>query len=124
MKKHQDSFWGGDSQGTGARLRRYRHKPDIYSHRHLYLTRPTPENVFGILSLVFWTMPSSLPASTLAGNEPRRKGQGGRSSSREILIKLLKKGRLLAFAGLLSFLGVSLFWGTASSLRRSVTCPL
>jgi len=80
MKKHQDSFWGGIVKALGLVFGDIGTSP-IYTLTVIFtLTRPTPENVFGILSLVFWTMPSSLPASTLAGNEPRRKGQGGRSS--------------------------------------------
>jgi KUP system potassium uptake protein len=76
------------------------------------LTEPTPDNVFGILSLVFWTMTIlvTVEYSWLAMSLGR-KGQGGEIVLREILIKLLKKGRLLAFAGILSFLGVSLLLG-------------
>jgi KUP system potassium uptake protein len=76
------------------------------------LTAPTHDNVFGILSLVFWTMTILVTveyawlAMTLG-----RKGQGGEIVLREILIRLLKKGRLLAFAGVLSFIGVSLLLG-------------
>jgi KUP system potassium uptake protein len=40
-----------------------------------------------------------------------RKGQGGEIVLREIIIKLFKKGRVLGFAGFLSFLGVSLLLG-------------
>jgi len=40
-----------------------------------------------------------------------KRGRGGEIVLREILIKLLKSGRLLAFAGFLSFLGVSLLLG-------------
>jgi KUP system potassium uptake protein len=76
------------------------------------LTRPTVENVFGILSLVFWTMTIlvTVEYSWLAMSLGR-KGQGGEIVLREILIKMLKKGRLLSFAGFLSFLGVSLLLG-------------
>lgn len=76
------------------------------------LTRPTPDNVFGILSLVFWTMTILVTVEyAWLAMSLGRKGQGGEIVLREILIKLLKKGRLLAFGGLLSFIGVSLLLG-------------
>jgi len=76
------------------------------------LTKPTPENVFGILSLVFWTMTILVTVEyAWLAMSLGRKGQGGEIVLREILIRLLKKGRLLAFAGLLSFIGVSLLLG-------------
>ncbi|MDD2318762.1 MAG: KUP/HAK/KT family potassium transporter, partial [Geobacteraceae bacterium] len=76
------------------------------------LTRPTPENVFGILSLVFWTMTILVTVEyAWLAMSLGRKGQGGEIVLREILIRLLKKGRMLAFAGLLSFIGVSLLLG-------------
>jgi KUP system potassium uptake protein len=76
------------------------------------LTKPTPENVFGILSLVFWTMTILVTVEyAWLAMSLGRKGQGGEIVLREILIKLLKKGRMLSFAGLLSFIGVSLLLG-------------
>lgn len=76
------------------------------------LTPPTRENVFGILSLVFWTMTLLVTVEyAWLAMSLGRKGQGGEIVLREILIRLLKKGRLLAFGGLLSFIGVSLLLG-------------
>ncbi|NMC72852.1 MAG: KUP/HAK/KT family potassium transporter, partial [Geobacteraceae bacterium] len=76
------------------------------------LTRPTVENVFGILSLVFWTMTILVTVEyAWLAMSLGRKGQGGEIVLREILIKILKRGRLLSFAGFLSFLGVSLLLG-------------
>ncbi len=76
------------------------------------LTRPTMANVLGILSLVFWTMTILVTVEyAWLAMSLGRKGQGGEIVLREILIKILKKGRLLSFAGFLSFLGVSLLLG-------------
>ncbi|MEA5115050.1 MAG: KUP/HAK/KT family potassium transporter [Geobacteraceae bacterium] len=76
------------------------------------LTRPTRENVFGILSLVFWTLTLLVTVEyAWLAMSLGRKGQGGEIVLREILIKLLKSGRLLAFGGVLSFVGVSLLLG-------------
>nr|WP_246551616.1 KUP/HAK/KT family potassium transporter [Geobacter hydrogenophilus] len=76
------------------------------------LTQPTRENVFGILSLVFWTMTIlvTMEYAWLAMSLGR-KGQGGEIVLREIIMKLVKTGRLVAFAGFLSFVGVSLLLG-------------
>ena len=112
MKKQQDSFWGGIVKALGLVFGDIGTSP-IYTLTVIFtLTRPTPENVFGILSLVFWTMTILVTGEyAWLAMSLGRKGQGGEIVLREILIKLLKKGRLLAFAGLLSFLGVSLLLG-------------
>ena len=78
------------------------------------LTKPTQENVFGILSLVFWTMTILVTVEyAWLAMSLGRKGQGGEIVLREIIIKLVKTGRLVAFAGFLSFVGVSLLLGDA-----------
>ena len=112
MKKQQDSFWGGIVKALGLVFGDIGTSP-IYTLTVIFtLTRPTPENVFGILSLVFWTMTILVTGEyAWLAMSLGRKGQGGEIVLREILIKLLKKGGLLAFAGLLSFLGVSLLLG-------------
>jgi KUP system potassium uptake protein len=108
----KDSFWGGIVKAMGLVFGDIGTSP-IYTLTVIFaLTAPTRENVFGILSLVVWTMTILVTveyawmAMSLA-----KKGQGGEIVLREILIKLLKKGRLLAFAGFLSFVGVSLLLG-------------
>src|SRR5512141_770997 len=106
------SFWGGIVKSMGLVFGDIGTSP-IYTLTVIFaLTKPTPDNVFGILSLVFWTMTIlvTVEYSWLAMSLGR-KGQGGEIVLREILIKLLKKGRMLAFAGILSFLGVSLLLG-------------
>lgn len=110
--EHEESFWGGIVKSMGLVFGDIGTSP-IYTLTIVFaLTRPTVENVFGILSLVFWTMTIlvTVEYSWLAMSLGR-KGQGGEIVLREILIKMLKKGRLLSFAGFLSFLGVSLLLG-------------
>ncbi|RQW76891.1 MAG: potassium transporter Kup, partial [Geobacter sp.] len=107
-----DSFWGGIVKAMGLVFGDIGTSP-IYTLTVIFtLTKPTQHNVFGILSLVVWTM-TILVTVEYAWLAMRlgRKGQGGEIVLREILVKLLKKGRLLAFAGFLSFLGVSLLLG-------------
>ena len=110
--KHEDSFWGGIIKALGLVFGDIGTSP-IYTLTIVFtLTRPTEANVYGILSLVFWTMTIlvTIEYAWLA-MALGRKGQGGEIVLREILIKMLKQGRLLAFAGFLSFLGVSLLLG-------------
>ncbi len=112
IHKTEDSFLGGIIKALGLVFGDIGTSP-IYTLTVVFtLTRPTVENVYGILSLVFWTMTIlvTVEYSWLAMSLGR-KGQGGEIVLREILIKMLKKGRLLAFAGFLSFLGVSLLLG-------------
>ena len=107
-----DSFWGGIVKSMGLVFGDVGTSP-IYTLSVVFaLTEPTAEHVFGILSLVFWTMTLLVTAqyAWLAMNLSRR-GQGGEIVLREILVKMLKQGRLLAFAGFLSFVGVSLLLG-------------
>lgn len=110
--EHGSSFWGGIVKSMGLVFGDIGTSP-IYTLTVIFaLTAPTTANVFGILSLVFWTMTILVTVEyAWLAMSLGRKGQGGEIVLREILIKLLKKGRLLAFAGLLSFIGVSLLLG-------------
>lgn len=110
--KHEDSFWGGIVKALGLVFGDIGTSP-IYTLTIVFsLTQPTVSNVYGILSLVFWTMTILVTVEyAWLAMSLGRKGQGGEIVLREILIKMLKQGRLLAFAGFLSFLGVSLLLG-------------
>src|SRR3990172_1925438 len=76
------------------------------------LTAPTPENLMGVLSLIFWsliilvTIEYAWLAMSLS-----TKGEGGIIVLKEILSSYLKSGRKIAFAGFLGFVGVSLLMG-------------
>jgi KUP system potassium uptake protein len=110
---HQrDTFWGGIVKAMGLVFGDIGTSP-IYTLTVIFaLTAPTRDNVFGILSLVVWTLTLLVTVEyAWLAMGLARKGQGGEIVLREILIKLLKKGRLLAFAGFLSFVGVSLLLG-------------
>jgi KUP system potassium uptake protein len=106
------SYWGGIVKSMGLVFGDIGTSP-IYTLTVIFaLTKPTPENVYGILSLVFWTMTILVTVEyAWLAMSLGRKGQGGEIVLREILIRLLKKGRMLGFAGLLSFIGVSLLLG-------------
>jgi len=76
------------------------------------LTAPTKENVFGILSLVVWTLIIlvTIEYAWLA-MALSYKGEGGTIVLKEILVRLIKPGRQLVFVTFLTFLGVSLLLG-------------
>lgn len=76
------------------------------------LILPTRENVMGILSLIVWTLMILITIQyTVLAMFIGRKGEGGTIVLREILIPLLKSGRLVAVVSLLSIIGISLFIG-------------
>ena len=76
------------------------------------LTRPTPEHVIGVLSLIVWTLVIlvSLEYAWLAMSLGER-GEGGTIVLKKILVGLLKRSRQAAFVTLLSFIGISLLIG-------------
>jgi len=107
-----ESFWSGVIKSMGLVFGDIGTSP-IYTLTVVFtLTRPTQENVLGILSLVVWTMTIlvSVEYAWLA-TSLSRKGQGGEIVLREILLSHLKSGRAIAFAGFLAFIGVSLLLG-------------
>ena len=107
-----DSFWGGIVKSMGLVFGDIGTSP-IYTLTVIFaLTSPTRDNVLGILSLVVWTLIIlvSVEYAWLAMSLGR-KGEGGTIVLREILARLLKPGRRIAFISVLSFLGVSLLLG-------------
>jgi len=110
--KTEDSFWGGIVKALGLVFGDIGTSP-IYTLSVVFiLTKPTVGNVYGILCLIFWTMTILVTAEyAWLAMSLGKKGQGGEIVLREIIIKLFRKGRVLAFAGFLSFLGVSLLLG-------------
>lgn len=76
------------------------------------LTIPNKENIYGILSLIFWTLVSlvTIQYAWLAMSLSIR-GEGGIIVLKEILISLIKKGRKAGFITFLGYIGVSLLIG-------------
>ncbi len=76
------------------------------------LTPPTPQNVMGVLSLIFWTLVLlvTVQYAWLAMSLGKR-GEGGTIVLREILTPLLKSSRQVALVTLLALLGISLLIG-------------
>jgi KUP system potassium uptake protein len=113
LKQHKhESFWVGVIRSMGIVFGDIGTSP-IYTLTVVFtLTPRTEANVLGILSLIVWTLLTLVTveyawlAMSLA-----YKGQGGEIMLREILRKTIKPGRQLAFAGFLTFIGVSLLLG-------------
>jgi KUP system potassium uptake protein len=76
------------------------------------LTKPTSENVIGVLSLIVWTLVIlvTIEYAWLAMSLSK-KGEGGTIVLKEILLPLLRSGRQTAFFTLLAFVGISLIIG-------------
>jgi KUP system potassium uptake protein len=76
------------------------------------LTKPIEVHIFGVLSLIVWTLVILVTveyawlAMSLA-----KKGEGGTIVLRELLVPMLKSGRKVAFITFLSFIGISLLIG-------------
>src|SRR4030043_692212 len=85
----------------------------IYSLTVIFLfTKPTEDNVIGVLSLIVWTLIIlvSVEYAWLAMSLGE-KGEGGTIVLRGILIRLLKTGRGAVFITILTFIGISLLVG-------------
>lgn len=113
MQQHDnDSFWGGIIKSMGLVFGDIGTSP-IYTLTVIFaITKPTPDNIYGIVSLIFWTLVIlvHLEYSILAMSLSR-KGEGGTIVLKEILSRMLQPGKGLTLITLLSFLGVALLLG-------------
>jgi KUP system potassium uptake protein len=78
----------------------------------LLLTRPTIENVLGVVSLIIWTLILLITIQyAWLAMSLGRKGEGGTIVLRELLTPLLKKGRGVTVVTMMTVIGISLFIG-------------
>jgi KUP system potassium uptake protein len=112
MQKHAESFWGGIVKSMGLVFGDIGTSP-IYTLTVIFaITKPTLDNIFGILSLIVWTLIILVTAEyAWLAMSLGRKGEGGTIVLKEILVRLLKGGRYLGLVSFLSFVGVSLLLG-------------
>ncbi|MBI4687126.1 MAG: KUP/HAK/KT family potassium transporter, partial [Nitrospirae bacterium] len=76
------------------------------------LTKPTEDNVMGVLSLIVWTLVILVTVEyAWLAMSLGKKGEGGTIVLKELLVPLLKSGRQVAFVTILSFIGISLLIG-------------
>lgn len=107
-----DSYWGGIIKSMGLVFGDIGTSPIYTLTVIIALTRPTQENILGIISLIVWTLIIlvHLEYAVLAMSLSR-KGEGGEIVLREILVRMLKPGRQMAFVTFLTYLGVALLMG-------------
>ncbi|OSS42244.1 Kup system potassium uptake protein [Desulfurella amilsii] len=76
------------------------------------LTKPTHENIMGVVSLVLWTLILlvSVEYVWLAMSISKR-GEGGTTVLKEVLAPTLKSTRAVAFVTVLSYVGISFLMG-------------
>jgi KUP system potassium uptake protein len=76
------------------------------------LLKPTPDNVTGVLSLIFWTLVIlvTIEYGWLAMGLGK-KGEGGTIVLREVLISFLRSGRTISFVTGIAIIGISLLIG-------------
>jgi KUP system potassium uptake protein len=107
-----DSYWGGIVKSMGLVFGDIGTSPIYTLTVIVTLTKPDPDHIYGILSLIVWTLVTLVTVEyAWLAMSLGRKGEGGTIVLKEILVKLLKPGRQLAFVGFLSYLGVCLLLG-------------
>lgn len=112
MQKYVESYWSGIVKSMGLVFGDIGTSP-IYTLTVIFaITKPTQDNIFGILSLIVWTLIILVTVEyAWLAMSLGRKGEGGTIVLKEILARLLKGGRYLGLISFLSFVGVSLLLG-------------
>ena len=106
------SYWGGIIKAMGLVFGDIGTSPIYTLTVIIALTQPTRENIFGIISLIVWTLMILVNIEyALLAMSLSRKGEGGTIVLREILVRMIKSGRRMAFVTFLSYLGVALLLG-------------
>lgn len=85
----------------------------IYTFTVIFLTtKVTPENIVSILSLIIWTLLLIVTAQyTWLAMSLSKRGEGGTIVLNEVLRKLLKGARSIAFFSFMTYIGISLLIG-------------
>lgn len=85
----------------------------IYTLTVIFIfTKPTVENITGVLSLIVWTLMTLVTVEyAWLATSLSKKGEGGDIVLKEILLPYLKSGRKVAFVTLLTFIAISLLIG-------------
>jgi KUP system potassium uptake protein len=107
-----DSYWGGIIKSMGLVFGDIGTSPIYTLTVIIALTRPTQENILGIISLIVWTLMILVNIEyAMLAMSLSRKGEGGSIVLREILVRMIKPGRQMAFVTFLTYLGVALLMG-------------
>jgi KUP system potassium uptake protein len=77
-----------------------------------FFLKPTIDNIIGAVSLILWTLVILVMFEyAWLAMSLGKKGEGGTIVLKEILVPLLKSPTQIAFVTILSFIGISLFFG-------------
>ncbi|MBI5374180.1 MAG: KUP/HAK/KT family potassium transporter [Candidatus Schekmanbacteria bacterium] len=113
MKQHEEeSYWGGIIKALGLVFGDIGTSPIYTLTVIVILTKPSQESIYGIISLIVWTLVILVMVEyAWLAMSLSRKGEGGTIVLREILVRLIKPGRTLAFVTFLSYVGICLLLG-------------
>jgi KUP system potassium uptake protein len=113
MKQNEaESFWGGIIKALGLVFGDIGTSPIYTLTVIIALTKPTQENIYGIISLIVWTLIILVMVEyAWLAMSLGRNGEGGTIVLREILVRMIKPGRTLAFITFLSYVGICLLIG-------------
>lgn len=113
MKKQEtDSYWGGIIKALGLVFGDIGTSPIYTLTVIVTLTKPSQESIYGIISLIVWTLVILVMVEyAWLAMSLGRKGEGGTIVLREILVRMIKPGRTLAFVTFLSYIGICLLIG-------------
>jgi KUP system potassium uptake protein len=107
-----DSYWGGIVKALGLVFGDIGTSPIYTLTVIVTLTKPTHESIYGIISLIVWTLILLVMVEyAWLAMSLGRKGEGGTIVLREILVRMIKPGRTLAFVTFLSYVGICLLIG-------------
>jgi KUP system potassium uptake protein len=113
MQQHKtESYWGGIIKALGLVFGDIGTSPIYTLTVIVTLTKPSQESIYGIISLIAWTLVILVMVEyAWLAMSLGRKGEGGTIVLREILIRMIKPGRTLAFVTFLSYVGICLLIG-------------
>ncbi|CAH2032314.1 KUP/HAK/KT family potassium transporter [Trichlorobacter ammonificans] len=106
------SYWGGIVKSMGLVFGDIGTSPIYTLTVIVTLTKPSQQSIYGIISLIVWTLILLVMVEyAWLAMSLGRKGEGGTIVLREILVRMLKPGRRLAFVTFLSYVGICLLIG-------------
>jgi KUP system potassium uptake protein len=113
MKHNEaDSYWGGIIKALGLVFGDIGTSPIYTLTVIVTLAKPSQESIYGIVSLIVWTLIILVMVEyAWLAMSLGRKGEGGTIVLREILVRMIKPGRTLAFITFLSYVGICLLIG-------------
>lgn len=106
------SYWGGIVKALGLVFGDIGTSPIYTLTVIVTLTKPSQESIYGIISLIVWTLVILVMVEyAWLAMSLGRKGEGGTIVLREILVRMIKPGRTMAFVTFLSYVGICLLIG-------------